>query len=523
MAHSAVVKNSIGIYISPKEISIAQTKLGKNGRVDAEHLITIPTAFQAREGLLRPLSLNGDFFDEKASWITAFKRAVKNVSWGSSSAVVTLSPQFAILRYFVMPFVERRFWNKSIPIESKKYIPVSFDEIAYDFSAYPLENGKKLGVLFGLTQRKSVEFIISILKSVDLELTAVEITPCSVERFFAYLDPKDHASKGYIHFSGGASLMLFSSAGYPVLYREADYEAASTLSERKRLDIKGAVQFVDRYVGGQEYKYLMLSGDGADTWKAVAEQESPMPVEIWDPAKAATLKDNVSVQFFSMGASMRGRVPEKLALDVSGISTSAMIEKQLREYMWSGVFVLGGLLLVLSVLNQIRIMTMASKIAAINAQVEDASELQGNDGNAIRAKIEKMQASAKMLSMLVNDTDSLAPKLQVILDKIPPELWLQDIQYLAPFATSELQTSAKEMKLNGETNLAGDMKQRIVESFNRALKDSPEFKIFGPPNGGISFTTESETPGGSGGYGSDQESAIKSTGFTILCTARRKG
>lgn len=472
---------------------------------------------------MRPLSLNADFFSEKASWITAFKSAVKNVSWSTSSVVVTLSPQFAILRYFVMPFVERRFWNKSIPIESKKYIPVSFDEIVYDFAAYPLESGAKLGVLFGLTQRKSVEFIVNILKSLDLQLTAVEVTPCSVERVFAFMDPKDHASKGYIHFSGGASLMLFSSGGYPVLYREADYEAASTLSERKRLDIKGAVQFVDRYVGGQEYKRLMLSGDGADAWKAVAEQESPMPVEIWDPAKAAALKGNVSAPFFSMGASMRGRVAEKLALDVSGISTAAMIEKQLQDYVWNVVFVLGGLLLFLSVLSQIRIMTMESKISAINSQMENASELEGNDEEAIRAKIEKMQANAKMLSVLVNDTDSLAPKLQVIAEKIPRELWLQDLQYMGPFATSELQTSAKVMKLNGETNLSGDMKQRVVDNFNKALKDSGEFKIFGPPNGGMSFTTESETPGASGGYGTDQESAVKSTGFTILCTARRKG
>lgn len=523
MANNPAAKNSIGIYISPKEISIAQTRLGKDGKVEAEHLIKIPTSFQAKEGLLRPLSLNNDFFNEKAFWIDTFKSAVKKTGWSSSSAVITLSPQFAILRYFVMPLVEKRFWSKSIPIESKKYIPVPFDEVVYDFTAYPLEGGKKLGVLFGLTQRKSVEFIADILKASGLDLAAVEATPCSVERLFAFLDPRDHAAKGYIHFSGGASLMLFSSAGYPVLYREADYEAASTLSERKRLDVKGAVQFVDRYVGGQEYKHLMVSGDGTDVWKTVAEQESPMPVEIWEPAKAASLKENDAASFFSMGASMRGRIPEKVAPDISGISTAAMLEKQVQGYVWNIAFMLGGLLLLLSLISQIRILMMGTEFSAIRAQVGDVSELEGSDGATIKARIENLQANVRLLSVLVADTDFLAPKLHVISETIPAELWLREIQYQGPFAASELRTVAKEMRLSGETNFSGDVKQRMVENFNKTLKNSPEFKIFGPPNGGMEFTTEGESPGGAGGYGTGQGAALKSTAFTISCTVRRRG
>ena len=522
MANSPATKNSIGIYISPKEISIAQTRLGKEGRVEAEHLIKIPTSFQAKEGLLRPLSLNDDFFNEQASWINAFKTVVKEANWASSSVVVTLAPQFAILRYFVMPLVEKRFWNKSIPIESKKYIPVPFDEAVYDFAAYPLENGKKLGVLFGLTQRKSVEFIINVLTAAGMELAAIEVAPCSVERFFAFLDPKEHAVKAYIHFSGGASLMLFSSAGCPVLYREADYEAASTMSERKRLDVKGAVQFVDRYVGGQEYKHLMLSGDGADTWKTVVEQESPMPVEVWEPAKATALKENDAASFFSMGASMRGRVQENLALDISGFSAAIMIEKQVQGYVWKIAFIMGGLLLFLSLISQVRIMMLESKISAINSLMGDISELQGKDADAITATVEKLQAGVKMFAVLVSDTDFLAPKLHAIAENIPSELWLQAIQYQSPFAVSEMQTASKGMKLSGVTNLSGDLKQRVVGNFNRALKDSPGFKIFGPPNGTVEFTTEGET-GGADSYETGQTPEIKSSGFTILCKVRGRG
>ena len=68
-------KNHLGIYISPKEISIAQVRVGKGGKAEPEHLIRLPTNFAIKEGMLRPLSLNHEFFSEKASWIAPFKQA----------------------------------------------------------------------------------------------------------------------------------------------------------------------------------------------------------------------------------------------------------------------------------------------------------------------------------------------------------------------------------------------------------------------------------------------------------------
>ncbi|MBI4802694.1 MAG: hypothetical protein HY796_09255 [Elusimicrobia bacterium] len=512
--------NALGIYISPKEICIAQTKPDKNGRIRTEHLLKLQTGFQAKEGMLRPLSLNNDFFNEKASWLTSFKSAVKKTGWDTARTIITLSPQFGILRYFVMPFVDRRYRSKSIPIESKKYIPVSFDEVIYDFNAYPLEGGKKLGVLFGVTQRKSVEFLINTLRLAGLELAAVEMNAVSLERMFAYLDPKDHMGKGYIHFSGGSSSMLFSSDGHPVLYRETDFESAGTMSERKRLDIKGAVQFVERYVSGQTYKNLMLSGDGLEAWKSLAAQETAMPITAWEPAKTAGLKDNDAAAFFAVGASIRGRSREAPALDISGISTGLNLDKQVRTYIWNITCVLGGFLLFLSVINQTRLFMISSKISSLTAQVGNISELASNDAGAIKAKIDKIQSNVRMLSTLVADTDSLAPKLQAITEKIPSELWLTNMRYSSPFAASELLSTAKEMTLTGETVLKGEMKIRVVELFHKGLKGAGEFKVFNPPGGGMEFKTEDESIGLPTGFG-DRSSRNKATGFSIQCLVKR--
>lgn len=510
----------LGVYISHKEICISQVKIGKDSRPEPEHLVKFPTGFAVKDGMMRPLSLNSDFFSEKASWVTPFKQAVKKINWDTSSVVVTLSPQFAILRYFVMPSVDRRFWSKSIPLESKKYIPVSFEEVVYDFNALPTEGGKKLGVVFGLTQRKSVEFIAETLKSVGLTLTAVETTPVSMERAMAFVDAKEHDSRGYIHFSENASFMLFSHSGYPVLYRETETESGGTMSERKRLDIKGAVQFVDRYVGGKDYKAVMLSGDGAEGWKPMAEKEAaPVSVQVWEAGKLCGLKDNDAAALLAVGAALRGRTQGPVLPDISGISTAANLEKQVQGYVWNITILLGSLLLLLSLIAQARLVVAGSQISSLKAKVMNVPELDGLDADTIRTRINNMQTGAMILEGLVSEVDPFAPKLASLSDRIPPDLWISAITYSNPFALSEVQSGVKELRISGETFLRGEMKGRMVDAFAKSIKAAEEFKTYGPPFGSIDSTTEG---GGNPQAGAAGATAPKTTGFAVMCNFKRK-
>ncbi|HBE89061.1 MAG TPA: hypothetical protein DDW67_07990 [Elusimicrobia bacterium] len=482
-------KETLGLYIDPEAIYVLQARPGK-GRTEVEHLIKVPTGFPVKEGIMRPLSLNNDFFSEKAPWVTPFKQAVKKVSWRTQSVSVTFSQHFGILRYFVMPFVERKYWAKSIPIESKKYIPVAFEEVIYDFTAYPMEEGKKLGVLFGLTQRKSVEFLFNIFKEAGLQLSSLEMSACSMERVLAFTDPKDHDDKAYIHFSGDTSCMLLASAGYPVLYRESDFGGTSAMSERKRLDVKGAFQFVSRYAGGREYKKLMISGDAVDSWKGSAEQESPVPVEIWDQAKAGGLKSNDIGGVFALGAALRGSEPGKIKIDMTGVSASQAMEKKATSYVWTIVSVLGALLLLLSLVNHARIYLLESSTTALMSQVGDISGFQGQTADTIQQSIEKGNAEARMVRSVLADTESLAPKLQAIGDNIPNELWVQSFNYRNSLPVSEMLDSGKEIILMGSTKLKGQAKFSMVDFYVKKMKAAPELKAFHAPAGNIEFNLE---------------------------------
>lgn len=520
---SKAAQNHLGIYISPKEICIAQVKLGKDGKAEAEHLVKFPTGFPVKEGMLRPLSLNHEFFDENAPWVAPLKQAVKKVSWNTTSVVVTLSQQFAILRYFVMPMVDRRFWNKSIPLESKKYIPVSFDEVVYDFNALPSDDGKKLGVIFGLTQRKTVEFISETLKSAGLSLAVVETTPASIERAFGMLDPKEHESRGYVHFSGNSSYMVFSHMGYPVLFREAEVESGGTMSERKRLDIKGAVQFVERYVGGKEYKAVMFSGDGADAWKNIAGKEAaPIPVEIWEPSKLFGLKDNCAASLFACAAAARGRADVPPLPDISGISTAALLEKKVQSYVWNITFLLGGLLLLLSIFAQARLFMAGSKISSLKMKVMNVPELDGLEADTIQRRMDLMSSNAIILDTLITDVDPLAPKLGAIVGLIPPDLWVSMITYTNPFSLSEIQSGGKEMRISGETFLKGQLKGKQVSVFLSGVREAKEFKSFSPPFGSVDSMME-EGGGDTGALaGMDDTPKLKTNSFAIVCNYSRK-
>ena len=516
----AAGQNYLGIYISPKEICISQVKIGKTSKPEVEHLVKFPTEFQVKEGMLRPLSLNHEFFSEKAPWVDAFKQAVKRVSWDSSAAVVTLSQHFAILRYFVMPAVERRFWSKSIPLESKKYIPVSFDEVVYDYRAVPADGGKKLGVLFGLTQRKSVEFLVETLKSAGLALTAVETTPVSLERASSFLDKEAHDSKGYVHFSENTSYMVFSHAGFPVLYRETETEAGGSMSERKRLDIKGAVQFVDRYVGGKDYKAVMLSGDGCDVWQgSVSKEAAPIPVETWNASALMGLKDNDAAALFASASALRGRVPGPALPDISGISTAANLEKKVQSYVWNITFLLGGILLLFSIMGQTRLFMASSRVSSLRNKVMNVPELDGLDPDTIKARITAMQTGGQVLDGLVSDVDPFAPKMSAIADLIPAELWVTGFSYSNPFSLSEAQSSEREFTISGETFLKGQGKSRLVDAFTADIKKSDAFKAFRPPFGTVDSTTEE---GAADSPFANDPGRRRTTSFAVVCRLKRK-
>ncbi len=519
MGKSKSNKDALGIYISPREIVIAQTGDQGNGKIQVEHLIKIPVEFEGSEKVQRPLVLNNNFFNEKAQWVNPFKQALKKTDWKSKKVVISLSSHFSILRYFVMPEVERRYWSKTIPLESKKYIPVSFDEVSFDYVVRPNPADKKLNVLFGMTNKKTVEFLLNLLKSVGLQLSSIESSACSIERLFSFINPK-HDSNAYVHFSQSISYLLFSNDGCPVLFRENDMEGASGMSERKRLDIKGAQQFVGRYLGQKAYSSVMLSGDNLDVWKSIAEAESPIPIAQWEPAKLLNIKSNALSSLFSIGSSLKLNSKNKLPIDFSGISTAALLEKSVQSYVKTFAIVLSAVILAFTFFNQFQLYILSRQINKHYSVIGDVSQFQGMTADTVKSNTERLQQNLRILQNLVRDKDFLAPKLGLLAKVIPKYLWANEIYYANPLGSSEIQAGSKELRIVGETTLRGTSKSRHVEVFYKNIKESPEFKVYGPPNGSIELGMDA---GAADRIGVEDAGKVRSSGFTIQCSVKKQG
>ena len=70
----------------------------------------------------------------------------------------------------------------------------------------------------------------------------------------------------------------------------------------------------------------------------------------------------------------------------------------------------------------------------------------------------------------------------------------------------------------GETTARGAFKSRLVGIFHKNIKQSKEFKVFGPPRGSVEFNMSA---GAAAQDDSNQAVRIKSSGFTIQCNIKK--
>lgn len=510
----------IGIFFDIKEITLTICSVsGSSFKVEKE--VTIPTNFQIKEKVIKPISLNSEFFNEKQEWVAKFKEAVKKNSI-AGDAVVTLSHNFSITRFFTMPYVDKKFWSKSVPIESKKYIPVAFEEMTYDFYAYPISNNSKVAVLFGITQRKTVEFLLEIFKSLSINMNAIESTAVSFERLLLFADPKEHEKKVYTHFSGANSYSIFSYNGCPVIFRESSMDGSSTMSERKTLDLKGSMAFVKRYVPEQDYSGVILSGDNAALWQKIAESESGLKTEIFDFSKISDIKKSAFSLIAACGASLSENVKNAKSVDISGISAGKRLAKQIQIYIIGIVGAVSSIFLALGLLNTVRTMSVSSTVNSYASRMTEVADFNGMTNEMIREKVDTLKNQNQIVRALFSDKDFLAPKMSVMADSIPSSLWIKEFTYVNQIGASEISGQGKMLEIKGETSLKGEAKLNTIDIFVKKLKEAPEFKVFTGEKGNIDKTVDSSTEKKTFGFSGMDNPINEVSGFTITCTEKKR-
>lgn len=474
----------LGIYIDVSRITLSIAHQDKN-KLNVSKVIHIDTDYKT-EGIIKPLSLNNDFFSEKQKWVISLKDILKKSDLKVSKAVVSLSHDFSITRFFTMPFIERKFWNKAIPIESKKYIPVSFDELSYDFYANSLENNSKVGVCFSVTQKKSTEFIIQILKQSGIELLMAEPSVLSMIRFFSIALP-DNESQVLVYFSDDDIYTAVSSDGVPIVFRYISFSKSPAFSERKSLDLKGSILFAQRIMPSLELNKIFFAGNGSDKWVEQAEKETnikPLVLKMDDKINTGDFSFSTVI---SSSASIKFETKEKISIDVSEVEKNKRIARTIQNSIFMIGGAVAGLFILLFFINSLRNYFIKNEINSLISKMPEISEFEGLTVEQANDKVVKMRKVKNLFSKIIIKRDYAAPKMSDMCDIIPKDMWIKELIYTNPITVNNEANIKIEFSISGETYLTGESRTYYMDYFMKEIKKNTNFMICNPPVGSMDY------------------------------------
>jgi len=521
------LKKCLGIHISLSAIHLVDASIAGNS-VKIEHYLKIPLPY-VRPGGGKVSAMNVEFFLSDANWLAPLQGAIKQASFGSDKVVVTVSPQFAIFRHFLMPFIPRRFWKQSVPIESKKYVPFPFEESTYDFYPYIYDQvsiGKgRLGVFFAITNRQISDVITKGIKKIGFELMSLEVSSMSVDRIFKILGGNSNGGRAYAQIDAATAYLLLSNNGIPFLLREVDNSNIQS-GERRRLDAKSSIEFVHKQVGTKIFNEIILSGEGLDSWKTALEDDSNLPVKPWNPKELLKLKDGEWAAYAAAGAAAKFMFPGQLSLDISTKVKTSVDDQKAFAYVWLAGIILAGFMLFVSLIAQFRLMGLNKNLSTVRSQTAEVPEFKGRSADEIQKVVEGMKTKSGILSALVADSDYVTPKLEAVVNAIPDNAWLSEISYSNTLQPGKIQAADNSFILKGNAKTGDAVKdQALANEYKEALKKEPAIaKIYSTGSGKIelNYTTlsksqqnslpEMQLPG--------QQAYTGETSFTISCSRK---
>jgi hypothetical protein len=472
----AKLKNCLGIYITIESISVVEVRL-EGDAVKVDRYVKIPLPEPKKEGeSARAAAMNADFFTTETNWLPYLDKAMKQIKWETNKVVITLSPQFAVFRHFLMPAIERRFWKQSIPIEAKKYVPFPFETSTYDFQVYQYENPdvkNKIGVLFSLTNTKISEAITAGVTKIGLVPQSIEVSANSIDRVLGHVTGGRSGAKIYTHFDTSTAYMLLSNNGVPLLFREVNFGDAQS-TERRRLDAKGSIEFVNKQLGTQQiFKEIFLSGENLDLWRVVLEDDAKLPTKQWDPKQILKLKEGDWGIYASIGAALRA-IQGDGGIDLLNRIKESAEDKRAIATAWVLAITIASLTGLMALTAQVRRFIASSDLNKIKAQSPDVPEFKGKSPSDIEDLVNQVKGDVSHLQTAMGKRDYVTPKMVALSETVPDKVWITNFSYRSNITFDANSPSESKMDFNGFIR-TGDPKAdlAIFSDFKTAFRAHP--------------------------------------------------
>ena len=456
----------LGIYIGIDEIYVAQSAK-RDGGVVLESLIRVPVNMVDRSKL-KPLDLNESFFTMEY-WRDSLAKVTAKKSWNTTKVVVSLAPEFCLLRHFVISIpMKRQEWAEGIPNEARKYIHFSFDKAVYSYHVYEFETAatkqKRLGVVFAMTTKGIVASLEKGLKAVGLDLVSVEPSCLSLGRTFADNDKESVGTGGRIYSFFGKEManFIFLNGSVPVLERDVEI-SGSIPAERRRFEITNSAEFIAKQLEKDPFEEAVIVGNNIEQWVPALEADSRKPVRKWNLREVFGIETKSAGEVAAIGAS--GKFFNDIAPDIDftkGKRLSAY-EFNASWTAWKIVLVLVGLMVLFLLKSYVGMLVtnyQLKKKQSVASQTLD--DFKGSSSTQLQNNLDNIKNQNDALTDVYVNSPLVTPVLDAVAHAVIPNMWLTKVSYTAPFPA----------KRPGEGNL-------LLEGNIHSDKDGSEDLIIG--------------------------------------------
>lgn len=428
----------LGIYIGIDEIYVAQSSK-RDGGVVLESLIRVPVSLVDRSRL-KPLDLNEEFFTMEY-WQDALSKVTAKKSWNTTKVVVSLAPEFCLLRHFVISIpLQRKEWAEGIPNEARKYIHFSFDKAVYAYHVYEFQTAatkqKRLGVVFAMTTKTIISRLEKGLRAVGLDLVSVEPSSLSLGRAFIDNDKEAIGKIGRIYsfFGKDNANFVFLNGAVPVLERDVEI-SGSIPAERRRFEITNSAEFVAKQLEKDPFEEAVIVGYRTDQWIPALEADSRKPVRKWDLKEVFGIETKSSGEVAAIGASGKFFDTKSPDIDFTKGKRLSAYEFNASWMLWKIVLVLAGLMFLFMAKSYMGVLFTNYKLklkqAASNSQT--LQDFEGMTSSQLQSNLDNIRTQNETLTSVYTNSPLVTPILSAVAAARPSKIWYTKVGFSAPF------------------------------------------------------------------------------------------
>ena len=508
----------LGIYIGIDEIYVAQSAK-REGGVALESLIRVPVNIMDKSKL-KPLDLNEEYF-AMDTWLDALGKVTAKKSWNTNKVVVSLAPEFCLLRHFVITVpLKRKEWAEGVPNEARKYIHFTFDKAAYAYHVYEFETAatkqKRLGVVFAMTTQSIIERLKKGMKALGLELVSVEPDSLSLGRVFSDNDKEAIGDGGRIYsfFGKERASFVFLNGMVPILGRDVEI-AGAIPAERRRFEITNSTEFIAKQLERDPFEEAVIMGYHPEQWRAALEADARKPVRLWDLKEVVGIETKSVGEMAAIGASgkfFNQKVPD---IDFTKGNRLTAFEFNASWMMWKIALLVVVLMLLFLGKSYLGVLSanyqLKKKEGSAKNTVED---FRGLSSAELRSNLENIKMQNETLARVYANTPLLTPILVGVANSMQQNMWLTRINYTSNFPSTargngslEITGTISSGKESGEDLIIGGR-------FKEASAQQKELESL-CSNANIRYAQNTSD--------SRRKLSAAETKFTLTCTADSKG